>query len=184
MGKSCSKCGRPNHFAAVCRSDGKSKSARSKRQRGKRNVRKLDTDEESSTDDDSELSARIVVGKLSNNKKLLAKVGIQGLHNGGKPQNVDFITDTGISKTLINIEEWRKIKGQCELVKTSKRFRPYGTAYHLPMLGKTRVWLQTENGARTETWIYILRNKKEQNLLGAQTKKIVSKFASLWTVPM
>ena len=110
MGKSCSKCGRPNHFAVACRSDSKSKGARSKRQRGNRNVRKLDTDEESSTDDDSELSARVVVGKLSTNKKLLAKVSIQGFHQAGTPQNINFITDTGISKTLINIEEWHKIR--------------------------------------------------------------------------
>ena len=79
---------------------------------------------------------------------------------------LDLLTDTGISKTLINLEHWRKIRGQCKLVKTSKLFRPYGTAYHLPIKGKAHVQLRAENGATIETWVYVLREEKEQSLLG------------------
>ena len=51
-------------------------------------------------------------------------------------------------------------------MKTSKRFRPYKTAYHLPIKGKAKVTLQTENGAEIETWIYVVNDKNEQSLLG------------------
>ena len=51
-------------------------------------------------------------------------------------------------------------------MKTSKRFRPYGTAYHLPIKGKAKVTLQAENSAEIETWIYVVNDKNEQSLLG------------------
>ena len=51
-------------------------------------------------------------------------------------------------------------------MKTSRRFRPYGTAYHLPIKGKAKVTPQAENGAEIETWIYVVNDKNEQSLLG------------------
>ena len=84
----------------------------------------------------------------------------------GKKHCTELITDTGISKTLINLEVWNEVKNQCTLVKTSKGLRPYGTKVHLSILGKAKMWLEAENRARTETWVYILRDKKEQCLLG------------------
>ena len=78
----------------------------------------------------------------------------------------DFLGYRYISKTLLNTCDWNKIKECCRFVKTSKGFRPYGTAYHLPIKVKTKVTLQAENGAEIETWIYVVNDKNEQSLLG------------------
>ena len=75
-------------------------------------------------------------------------------------------TDTGISKTLLNRTDWESIRDGCKFVKTSKRFRPYGTAYHLPIKGKALVTLTAELGAEIETWIYVVDDHKESSLLG------------------
>ena len=75
-------------------------------------------------------------------------------------------TDTGISKTLLNRNDWEAIRSGCKFVKTSKRFRPYGTAYHLPIKGKAQVKLTAERGATIDTWVYIVDDKREQSLLG------------------
>ena len=78
-----------------------------------------------------------------------------------------MVTDTGVSKTLINHILWQQIKPNCgRLVKTSKLFRPYGTKYHLPIIGRAQVELQAENGATIKTWVYVVNDKREQCLLG------------------
>ena len=51
-------------------------------------------------------------------------------------------------------------------MKTSKRFRPYGTVYHLPIKGKAKVKLTAERGASIKTWIYVVDDKRETSLLG------------------
>ena len=77
-----------------------------------------------------------------------------------------LITDSGVSKTLINFNDWLAIKSQTELVRTSKGFRPYGTAYKLPIIGRAHVTLTAEAGASITTWVYIVKDRKEQSLLG------------------
>ena len=51
-------------------------------------------------------------------------------------------------------------------MKTSKRFRPYGTSYHLPIKGKAKVAVTCENGASITTWVCVNDDPKEQSLLG------------------
>ena len=63
------------------------------------------------------------------------------------------------------------IKSQCKLVKTSKRFRPFGTAYNLPIRGKTYVNLTAQKGAQIDTYVYIIDDPKEQSLLGEEDAK-------------
>ena len=106
------------------------------------------------------------MGNLSNRKKQLAVVGLQGAESTGEKQNVELLPDTGISKTLLIDNNWSKIKKHSTLKKTSKLFRPYGTPYHLPIRGKAKAWLSAENGARIYTTVYILKDKREQSLLG------------------
>ena len=77
-----------------------------------------------------------------------------------------FATDTGISKTLLTRTDWEKVNKGCKFVKTSKRFRPYGTSYHLPIKGKALVTLTAERGATIETWAYVVDDRKEHSLLG------------------
>ena len=152
-GKQCQKCKKMNHFAKVCRASTKKK---------KMTFGQISSAEES---DSEESSGRIVVGHLEDSRSIAAKITIQGPLKKD-PQRISLATDTGISKTLLNSCDWNKIKESCRFVKTSKRFRPYGTAYHLPIKGKAKVTLQAENGAETETWIYVVNDKNEQSLLG------------------
>ena len=63
------------------------------------------------------------------------------------------------------------IKNQCKFVKTSKRFRPFGTAYHLPIRGKAHVNLTAQKGAQIDTYVYIIDDPKEQSLLGEEDAK-------------
>ena len=48
----------------------------------------------------------------------------------------------------------------------SKRFRPFGTAYYLPIRGKAKVTMTARNGASIETYVYIVDDPNEQSLLG------------------
>ena len=115
--------------------------------------------------DSEESSGRIVVGHFSS-KSIAAKIKVTGLSKSNEGKEVQLATDTGISKTLLNRSDWESIKDCCTFVKTSKRFRPHGTAYHLPIKGKAKVKLRAERGAATETWIYVVDDKREQSLLG------------------
>ena len=81
-----------------------------------------------------ESSGRIVVRKLDS-QTIGVKITVQGPLNNHHAVSLMLATDTGVSKTLLNSSDWSKIKGDCKFVKTSKRFRPYGTKYHLPIKG-------------------------------------------------
>ena len=91
---------------------------------------------------------------------------VQGPLNTHHAVSLMLATDTGIFKTLLKSSVWSKVKGDCKFVKTSKRFRPYGTKYHLPIKGKARVSLTAERGAKIDTWVYVVNDKREQSLLG------------------
>ena len=118
--------------------------------------------EESDSSDES--SGRVVVGKVGS-KSIAANVYVSGIL-GSEPMKLQVATDTGISKTVLNRTDWLKIKSTCKFVKTSKRFRPYGTNIHLPIKGKAEVTVMSENGASIKTWIYVNDDPKEQSLLG------------------
>ena len=168
-GRKCMKCGKDNHFAKVCKST-TSGSADKKKQRPRRESRKTKKSSfgqlSSAEDSDSEESSgRIVVGKLST-ASIGAKISINGPLHTNESKTITLATDTGISKTLLNRNDWEQIKNGCKFIKTSKRFRPYGTAYHLPIKGKAQVTLSAERGASISTWVYIVDDKKEQSLLG------------------
>ena len=165
-GQRCHKCGNENHLSKMCRSKTNSNKGRGSQKKGKkkknRSFGQLSSAEESESE---ESSGRIVVGHLGSSS-ICAKIGVRGFETSSTQKIIDLATDTGISKTLLNRNDWEKVKDNCKFVKTSKRFRPYGTAYHLPIKGKARVLLTAERGAQIETWAYIVDDKKEQSLLG------------------
>ena len=153
-GQKCSKCKKMNHFAKVCRSssEGEKKSS----------FGQLSSADES---DSEESSGSIVVGNLDS-QTIGAKITVQGPLNTHHAVSLMLATDTGISKTLLNSSDWSKVKGDCKFVKTLKHFRPYGTKYQLPIKGKARVTLTAERGAKIDTWVYVVNDKREQSLLG------------------
>ena len=145
-GKRCSNCGRMNHFARACRVPKK-----------KNTVGRFDDH------DDSEELSRIIVAKMESqngSSNLETTVTVQGIANQQDGVPMELITDSGVSKTLLNHNDWVAIKQQSELVKTSKGFRPYGTAYKLPIIGRAHVTLTAEAGAKINTWVYVVKDKK------------------------
>ena len=154
-GKQCSKCKKMNHFARACLNTRKTNTA------GRLN----DSDVS-----DSETSSRIIVAKIDNKKSttnLETKVKVQGFGQTDQPAvSMQLITDSGVSKTIINYDHWNAIKSQTDLVKTSKGFRPYGTSYKLPIIGRAHVTLTAEAGAQISTWVYVVKDRKERSLLG------------------
>ena len=153
-GKTCAKCKKLNHFAEVCRSSFKKQD---------KSVRQL-----YQSDSEEDVDRILEVKKLSKNN-ITAKIYIQA-HVADESQQhlIKFATDTGVRKTLLNKKDWLKIKDQSEIVETSKRFRPYGTSYHLPIIGRTYVHLIAERGATIKTWVYILDSTEESSLLGEE----------------
>ena len=166
-GQRCHKCGLENHLSKMCRTSKSKLSQSATRSKPRRTKKKssfgqLSSAEESNSED---TSGRIVVGHLSS-RSIAANVRVTGLAKMSTGKEIKLATDTGISKTLLNRSDWELIKNDCSFVKTSKRFRPYGTAYHLPIKGKAKVKLTAERGAVVETWIYVVDDKREQSLLG------------------
>ena len=166
-GRKCTKCGRMNHFASVCRNRrGSQKKSRSWNDPKKEKKAKTFGQLSSAEDTDSEESSgRIVVSHLST-KSIQAKVFMCGAQYPNDSKEIMLATDTGISKTLLNRADWEKVKDGCKFVKTSKRFRPYGTVYHLPIKGKALMNITAERGASIETWVYVVDDHREQSLLG------------------
>ena len=139
-----------NHFAEVCRATNQNK----------RTARRLSSADES---DSEETSGRITVGKL-NSKSISVKIKIQPFQDQtASTQLFEPATDAGVSKTILNRNDWEMIKNQCKLVKTSKRFRPFGTAYNLPIRVKAYVNLTAQKGAQIDTYGYIIDDPKEQS---------------------
>ena len=113
------------------------------------------------------MCGRIHIVKKLTNDGIAAKVGIKAFESrDGVEESVNLSTDTGVRKTLLNKSDWNKIKASATLVKTSKLFRPYGTTYHLPIIGRAYVTMRSENGAAINTWVYIVNSFKELSLLG------------------
>ena len=150
-GKNCAKCKKPNHFAQVCRSKGKA----------------TDINQVSDSETEEDTMGRILEVKKLTNEGIAAKVRIKAYESkDGIDEEVNLSTDTGVRKTLLNKVDWNKIKASATLVKTYKLFRPYGTSYHLPIIGRAYVTIRTENGAAINTWVYIVNSCKESSLLG------------------
>ena len=93
---------------------------------------------------------KVLVNKLDNS--ITAKIKIVGmLPFSTEDNNMEMATDTGVRKTILNYTDWKKIKKSCGLVKTSKKFRPYGTPSTLNIIGKAYVTMQAEAGDQRNT---------------------------------
>ena len=154
-GQKCAKCKRMNHFARVCKS-GKSQTNRSSNSFGQVS---------DSDDSEEEVSGHILVRQLDS-KSILANIFISG---SGEIENcLEMATDTGVSKTIVNYSDWKIISNGSQIVKTSKKFRPYGTPIFLNIIGKCKVQMRAENGARIDTWMFIHKSNSEKSLLGKE----------------
>ena len=143
-----------SHYAKPCRSRPNKKN---------KSVGRLQSADES---DSEQSSGRTVVRNLESRSILSAKIYIGSPVPSNNPQQVTLAPDIGVSNTLLNRLDWEKVKHLCTFLKTSKSFRPFGTAYHLPVKGKVKVTLPEEKGATIKSYIYVVEDKREQSLLG------------------
>ena len=98
-----------NHFAKVCRTTNQNKCT----------TRRLSSADES---DSKETSGRITVGKLDS-KSISVKIKIQSFQDQTASAKLfELAIETGVSKTILNRNDWEMIKNQCKFVKTAKRF--------------------------------------------------------------
>ena len=59
----------------------------------------------------------------------------------------------------------KQINQNLKLRRAKTVFRPYGTKYSLPVMGKMKVRLQCKAGAKSKSTMYVVRGKQE-SLLG------------------
>ena len=85
---------------------------------------------------------------------------------------VKFLVDSGVKKTLLSEEEWRKIKlgagdNKPRLKRCKTKFTHYGTREYLPIMGYSKCSLQAEAEAWIRTMVYVVKGN-EQSLLRLQ----------------
>ena len=162
--KKCNICSKSGHFQSskLCKGKKKEKSG------------KIQAAEDSDSDTETSSLGRIVEertaqlkGSAKNNNSIVTKVGLQAWDPEGNPQEVKIKvdTDTGVRKTILNRNDWFKIKDDAVMVKTKIRFRPYGTSEQLPIRGRAKVQLRAKAGATIVTYVYI-NDDNETSLLG------------------
>ena len=167
VGKECSGCGKSGHFAKskLCPKKKKDETS-AKIQDAGGEISEADTSESEA----KELSGRILVqtvGKMEEDKKrnnIYTTVKMAG--PGGKMKTLKMATDTGVRKTILNRGDWKKIAGECRLVRTKIRFRPWGTEEKLPIRGRVKVTIRARAGAEITTYVYVNDDDKDFSLLG------------------
>ena len=98
----------------------------------------------------------------------MVKLTFSGTHLFSPTKSISLVPDTGVSKTLLNRQDWAQIKDYSKFVKTSKLFRPLGTAYHLPIKGRAKVHMTSINGSTIESYVYVVDNAHDKSLLGKE----------------
>ena len=179
----CYDCGKMGHFrgAEIC------KKPKSSKQRKREKVRSVQQKDENSsqeeTDSEIESSNRVVEEMVAtahvkgSEKQMHAKVGVVALDRGRPSQQAEMhmLIDSGVHKTLVSESDWRKIKcrqgeDKIRLKKCRTKFRPYGTDYHLPIMGRSKCTMTAEGGKSVATLIYVVKGEC-QSLLGLKDGK-------------
>ena len=63
----------------------------------------------------------------------VTKVKMAAMEDDSHECTIKPITDTGVKKTILCQSDWKKIAKYGQVLKTSTRFRPYGTSVQLPI---------------------------------------------------
>ena len=130
-------------------------------------VQKVEDREFSDTDESvGKVMVMTVAGIAGGENRIQTKLGVRGPDATIRRQQINFLTDTGVRKTIMNSKDWRKISKGCKLTTTKLRFRPYGTEHYLPVIGSANVFLKAQNGTEIETYVYVNEDEKEESLLG------------------
>ena len=81
---------------------------------------------------------------------------------------LEFFADTGARKTIINAQDWAKIEHTTTPCKTTKTFRAYGSQTLLPIIARAKVTISAMQGAKHDTYVYIMNDNSVESLLGRE----------------
>ena len=122
--------------------------------------------------EDRKEMVRAAFDKAEPRRDARATVSIIALDKGRPSQDtsVSLLIDSGVFKTLLSEKDWRKVKQKpgescIKLKKCRTTFRPFGTEYQLPILGRTKCIMQAAAGAQVATIVYVVKGET-QSLLG------------------
>ena len=189
-GKTCLRCQGQGHFAAssLCPDKDSHKKEGGKKDKGKgktttTTTRRVEKEEDSLSDGSEESlgcgrictgSGEVPVARVGresqNSKSIFCKLKVSGLEKQ-QLKRLEFATDTGVKKTILNRSDWEKIRESCHMSKTKVRFRPYGTRATLPIIGRAKVEMKARAGAKIDTYVYVNDDDKDSSLLGEDDAK-------------
>ena len=156
--RKCHRCEGTGHFtrSPLC----------PKKKKGKENsVNKVQEGEEE-TESDSSVGRVLMVGKVGGeDSRIRVKLGMTGPGSQVFKAKFEPLTDTGVRRTIINKTDWKMISGECNLMPTKLKFRPYGTNKQLPIIGRAKVQLKAEPRAVIGT--FCVRKRRQCRVITA-----------------
>ena len=179
--KECFACGKTGHFkgAPLCKGDNKKEAKKkwkkpSKSRRVQERPESAEDTESGETDSDSvprlkesSTGETVAAAKETEPQDPMVEVGARP-RQGGQYKQVKWLADSGVRKTLMAEEDWRKMAAtnpKAKLVRNKIRFTPYGTKVNLEVIGKAKVVLKNSKGKTIKTMVYVMANQSE-SLLG------------------
>ena len=163
----CFACGEKGHFrgAKVC-----TKRQKWPKQRSQQRLRKVDDDHSEEEYSSNESVGRVITVAASEEASdPLTTVEVRPCtRKEAAPEQITFLADSGVTKTLLVKNEWQKLREvnpTVRLQETTVRFRPYGTDVHLNTIGKAKVSLKSAAGKKIKTTVYVVTGPRE-SLLG------------------
>ena len=106
------------------------------------------------------------VRKIKEGKEEMVNVKLKP-KGKGEMVEVKWLADSGVRKTLLAEEDFKKLKEENREVKLKANkviFRPYGTKKELPIMGRFKTIMQNEAGKKIKTMAYVVRGQKESLL--------------------
>ena len=83
---------------------------------------------------------------------------------GGQKTPISWLADSGVTRSIISETSWEKLRQenpQMVLKKNTVIFRPYGTKVRLPIVGRSKVKMENQNGKKVKTMVYVVKGKSE-----------------------
>ena len=165
-GKQCRKCGKMNHFQAVCRSEptrpniGKSKRTPGEQHRVVRNV-----NEDSESDEHDLFNITVHSLKQDNTKHTLFDVEINGT-------KMSVMADSGSSINILDEHDYQRIQPRPVLKSTHVDIFAYNSKSRLPVIGNFVAEIMTTRGVKAKEDIYVVKGSSGSLLSWSTSQKL------------
>lgn len=167
-GKDCRACGKPNHYAKLCRGGQKiahqsqEEDTAHYKQRSTKKVNQVTACSETTSRDSSSGDERYVyVVNSTSTQQPQTNIKLNGV-------SVKILIDSGAAVNIINEDVLNTLDPKPMLSTAMIKIFPYGSNNALPIIGKFACNVQATN-KRTESVFYVLRGDAGQSLLSYAT---------------